>query len=639
MAAAALATGHYHNSISSIGRGTGAAPIVSKAAYRAGECLFDERNGVWADYRHKAGRVIETFIELPTGAAAWGYDRNRLWNASEAAEPRKNGRNATELELALPHALTHEQRHEMLSAFVRQKVERYGIAADVAVHHGRAGNIHAHVLLSHRQFGAEGFGEVCNPRTVTKYRKGQLKQETVYGISANPDAVKELRKEWADFQNAWFEKLGLDIRVDHRSFEERGIRETPTIHLGPAAAALEARGIATDRGDINRIIGLGNAEVRRLEAEKQRQDAEIIDLAARRAELAAREAAKGRTDEITKDATMDKEPAAARADAGTNPDARDKSHTRDAANQNRREPGPEQVGLSVPPEFGPETLAATAPGAIDRIVEKMRAAEQSAPPIEEPKTFRSTASPEPGRYAELKPTPEPELTAPEAVAAAKADNIRVLPPDEARETLAAWAASQEPGVNQNNPERITLAAEQEARQTHEAAAAPAAPEPANTPTGEPQHAAETEFLDVKTGETLRADLDTPEGREAAASFMEDIAERKFARTSGFERFTSQLGDVLGSIGDRLGAAISYLSDLITPPPKFTPEQVEQIEDAVQRVQETEEARRADEAMRGYVPGYDPEPPGHRDWRGLERNEPAADFARDRGDHEDDLEPD
>src|SRR5271168_1676068 len=138
MAAVAYAEGHYHNSIGSIGRGTGQAPVVTKAAYRAGECLYDERNGAWADYRHKAARVIETFIMLPDGAAAWGFDRNRLWNASEAAEPRKNGRNATELELALPHALTDEQRHEMLSAYVLKKVEKYGIAADVAVHFGRA---------------------------------------------------------------------------------------------------------------------------------------------------------------------------------------------------------------------------------------------------------------------------------------------------------------------------------------------------------------------------------------------------------------------------------------------------------------------------------------------------------------------
>lgn len=289
-AALARAEGHYHNSISSIGRGTGQAGIVAKAAYRAGECLYDERTGSWHDYRYKADRVIEKFIMLPDGAAAWGYDRNRLWNASEAAEPRKNGRNATELELALPHALSDEQRHDMLADFVRQKVERYGVAADVAVHFGRAGNIHAHVVLSHREFGAEGFGEPCNAQTVVKKRKGQFKAETVYGLAANPDAVKELRREWADHQNAWFEKLGLAVRVDHRSFDERGLKQTPTKHLGPQAAAMEARGIRTDLGDINRMIEVGNAEVRRLErleATKQRLDAQIIDLQAAKAQRAA----------------------------------------------------------------------------------------------------------------------------------------------------------------------------------------------------------------------------------------------------------------------------------------------------------------------------------------------------------------
>jgi hypothetical protein len=35
--------------------------------------------------------------------------------------------------------------------------------------------------------------------------------------------------------------VGLNIRVDHRSFERRGIEDVPTIHLGPKAAAMERR--------------------------------------------------------------------------------------------------------------------------------------------------------------------------------------------------------------------------------------------------------------------------------------------------------------------------------------------------------------------------------------------------------------
>jgi hypothetical protein len=399
MAAVAYAEGHYHATINSIGRGIrgGGAPVVAKAAYRSGECLFDERTQQWFDYRHKADRVIEKFIMLPEGAAAWGYERNRLWNASEAAEPRKNGRNATEFELALSHALTDEQRHDQLSAFVRQKVERYGIAADVAVHFGRDGNIHAHVVLSHRTFGPEGFGEPCNPRTVTKKRDGRFKKETLYGISANPDAVKELRREWADFQNAWFEKLGLDIRVDHRRFEERGIKRTPTVHLGPQAAAMEARGIRTDRGDINRMIEVGNAEVRRLEAEKQRQDAQIIDL---QKVLAARLAQPPRTDGAERNYSK-------RQGDEITPEKDRPMQTPDSspppANQNNRE-----IGM---------------------LEERER---QGMP-------FTPTAK-QPGRYDELKP-PEP--------ATARSDNLRMLDPDEARKTVEVWAAWQEPAFSLN----------------------------------------------------------------------------------------------------------------------------------------------------------------------------------------------
>ena len=69
--------------------------------------------------------------------------------------------------------------------------------------------------------------------------------------------------------NRAYEQAGLAIRVDHRSFDDRGSKETPTIHLGPTAAEMERKGQRSDRGDINRIIEVGNAEVRRLEALRQ----------------------------------------------------------------------------------------------------------------------------------------------------------------------------------------------------------------------------------------------------------------------------------------------------------------------------------------------------------------------------------
>ena len=42
--------------------------------------------------------------------------------------------------------------------------------------------------------------------------------------------------------------------MDHRSYQRQGIEQIPTIHLGVSASQMEKKGIATDRGNINREI-------------------------------------------------------------------------------------------------------------------------------------------------------------------------------------------------------------------------------------------------------------------------------------------------------------------------------------------------------------------------------------------------
>jgi len=51
-----------------------------------------------------------------------------------------------------------------------------------------------------------------------------------------------LRQRWAQVQNVAFERLGLDVRVDHRSLKARGIERQPGRHRGPAVSGIEARG-------------------------------------------------------------------------------------------------------------------------------------------------------------------------------------------------------------------------------------------------------------------------------------------------------------------------------------------------------------------------------------------------------------
>jgi hypothetical protein len=43
-------------------------------------------------------------------------------------------------------------------------------------------------------------------------------------------------------QNIEFERLGLDVRVDHRSLKDQGIEREPGRHRGPAVSGIEARG-------------------------------------------------------------------------------------------------------------------------------------------------------------------------------------------------------------------------------------------------------------------------------------------------------------------------------------------------------------------------------------------------------------
>ena len=126
--------------------------------------------------------------------------------------------------------------------------------ADYAIHHpdahGDARNHHAHILVTTRTVGPEGFG--------FKARNWD-----------NPDAVKALRLEWALVQNQHLKQhLGPDApQVSALSLSARGEAREPTVHLGPSASGMERRGEASDRGEINRRIESRNHDRRRGPAE------------------------------------------------------------------------------------------------------------------------------------------------------------------------------------------------------------------------------------------------------------------------------------------------------------------------------------------------------------------------------------
>lgn len=240
--------GYYHLSVTVIGRGTGRSAVAC-AAYRSGEALRDERYGKVHDYARRRG-ILETGIELPQGAPEWMRDRERLWNAVEAAERRKDAQLAREFVLAFPHQLNADQRRELLLEFVRLEITSRGLAADWAIHApNRAGderNLHAHLMCSLRGINAEGF-EAKKDRSLNA-----------------TDQLVVWRERWAQLQNKALSRYrildgdGQPLRVDHRSFDARGIGREATFHMGVHATAMQRRGVATELGEANRAILAAN---------------------------------------------------------------------------------------------------------------------------------------------------------------------------------------------------------------------------------------------------------------------------------------------------------------------------------------------------------------------------------------------
>ena len=264
----------YHCSIKIISRGKGKSAVAA-AAYRAGEKLTNEFDGITHDYTRKGG-VIHTEILLPENAPAEYADRSLLWNAVEKAEKAKNAQLAREIEIALPQELTREQGISLAREYVKEQFVNAGMCADICVHDTGGGNPHAHVMLTMRPFeqggawGAKQKKEYILDRDGNKIydpKKRQYKCKSIPATGWNEQTkAEEWRAAWAESCNRALEQNGHAERIDHRSYERQGIDQIPTVHLGVAASAMEKRGIRTERGNLNREIEVTNQRLRQLKA-------------------------------------------------------------------------------------------------------------------------------------------------------------------------------------------------------------------------------------------------------------------------------------------------------------------------------------------------------------------------------------
>lgn len=308
---------------------------VGKAAYRSGEKLTNEYDGMTHDYTKKGG-VVYSEIMLCENAPKEYQDRVTLWNAVEKVEKDNGARLAREYRVCLQREFTLEENIEVVRKYIKENFTDKGMIADYSIHDKNDGNPHAHIMLTMRPLDEKGKWQakmekvyICKnaageekeftakelksqpngewEKQLPYYKNGNVKSRPVYLTKTqaesdlkykdycrvkgkndpkkskedrvNPiiqqwdstETLNSCRENWAKINNEKFEEKGLNIRISHLSLKEQGIDRIPTIHEG-AARNMEERGIETERGNINREIKQANGQMQTIEIlEKQTQ--------------------------------------------------------------------------------------------------------------------------------------------------------------------------------------------------------------------------------------------------------------------------------------------------------------------------------------------------------------------------------
>lgn len=233
----------YHFSAKVISRQTGASAVAS-AAYRSASVLHDDRFNRNHDFSNKAG-VIHSEVMLPKGAPERLNDRTVLWNEVEAGEKRKDAQLAREVEFSIPREMNEKQGVALARDFVAEQFVKRGMVADLNVHWDKAKDgspkPHAHVMLSMRDVGPEGFGKKNRDWNGT-------------------ELLKDWREAWSAHVNERMAELGLDGRIDHRSYKAQGIELEPQHKIGPMGKRHELEGQPHRNADDHVRIARENGE-------------------------------------------------------------------------------------------------------------------------------------------------------------------------------------------------------------------------------------------------------------------------------------------------------------------------------------------------------------------------------------------
>ena len=255
----------YHMKVRTGSRGGGQSARAC-AAYIEREAEYGREADKAAELVYTESGHMPEWADAEAGAMAY-------WDAADLYE-RRNGRLYKSIEIALPLALDPDQQRDLAVQFAHSLTDAEQLPYTLAIHAGKGENPHCHLMISERENDQL-------ERSPEQWFKRYNAAEPEAGGAQKSTALKpkdwllETRAAWAEQTNEALKEAGLEIRIDHRSLEAQGIERVPGIHLGPAAAAMEARGELSERGNIQAEIHQLNEQLNALEKgidyERQRQ--------------------------------------------------------------------------------------------------------------------------------------------------------------------------------------------------------------------------------------------------------------------------------------------------------------------------------------------------------------------------------
>ncbi|HED3164492.1 TPA: MobA/MobL family protein, partial [Klebsiella pneumoniae] len=243
---------------------------VAKAAYHARTRITDERTGDTYDYSRRTD-LYGHFILAPVNAPEHIIkDSTALWNEVERVERQQNGQTSRYFDVAIPTELNNDDKKKLVLEYCQKNFVDKGMIADIAFHDLDSDNPHAHVMLTLKTIGPEGFGK--------KERSWNDRKMSVLW-----------RESWASMANSYLAAAGSSERIDHRSLQaqhEEALEKAAVALDNEEKALWLAKAAETNRPAMKRIH---SAKWRSKAAQEQRA-----------AEQAVRDAAKQEAVEVYK---------------------------------------------------------------------------------------------------------------------------------------------------------------------------------------------------------------------------------------------------------------------------------------------------------------------------------------------------